>query len=337
MNKKITIKDIAKAVGCAPSMVSMAINDKKGISKELKEKILKAAKELNWSPNHGGAFLRKGTSNKILMVLPYDGLTGNITGNSGMLALLDGLIKGLEHSTYDLDIAIEIEDAQSLYPRLYQERKPAAFVFVNIAAHDWRIKWLTEQDIPFICFGQTQDPIKHNFVDFDNSLYSFEATKYLLEQNFKEIYLFASNPDYTYSRELIAGYKKAFDDYGLTFDESYILTSKTLSDMQNPEKLMEFLKQQGLKGKAFVSPTSPVTIALTHALLQENIDPYKDVAITSLVVGRTLELLAPFVKLWRQDTQVAGKKMADIITGYLSDPKKTIATHLYMPKMIERE
>lgn len=337
MNKKITIKDIAKNVGCAPSMVSMAINDKKGISKELKEKILKTAKELNWSPNHGGAFLRKGTSNKILMVLPYDGLVGNITGNSGMLALLDGLIKGLEHSSYDLDIAIEIEDVQSLYPRLYQERKPAAFVFVNIAAHDWRVKWLTEQNIPFICFGQTQDPIKHNFVDFDNSFYSYEATKYLLERKFTDIYLFASNPDYTYSRELIAGYKKAFRQYGIAVDESYILTSDTLSDMQNPEKVIEYVTKQGLKGKAFVSPTSPVTTALVHAFFQENIDPYKDVAVTSLVVARTLEFLAPFVKLWRQDTAMAGKTIADIITGYLSDPKKKITTHLYTPEIIERD
>ncbi len=334
MNKKITIKDIAKHVGCAPSMVSMAINDKKGISKELKQTILQAVKELNWSPNHGGAFLRKGTSNKILMVLPYDGLTGSIAGNSGMLALLDGLIKGLEHSNYDLDIAIEIEAVQSLYPRLYQERKPAAFVFVNIAAHDWRIKWLTQQNIPFISFGQTQDPIAHNFVDFDNSLYSFEATQYLLECGFKDIYLFASNPSYTYSRELIAGYKKAFDQYGISIDETHILTSDTLSEMQNPEALMEYLKQQGLKGKAFVSPTSPITIALIHACHKENIDPYKDVAITSLAVGRTLELLAPFVKLWRQDTAMAGKKMADIITDYLHDPNQKVISHLYPPEVL---
>ncbi len=327
--RKITIKDVAQKVGCAPSMVSMAMNNKDGISSHLKERILHVAQELNWAPNHASATLRKGVSNKILMVLPYDGLVGNINANSGMLSLMDGLIKGLEPTDFDLDITIEIEDPKKLYPRLYRERQPMAFAFVNIRHDDWRIRYLTAQKIPFISFGQTSEDIMHHFVDFDNVQYAYEATKTILKQDVSDIFLFASDMDYTYSRELRKGYQKAFMEAGKPIDERYIIHSHNLAEMQSPAILFEQIQSQDLKGKGFVSPTSSVTIWLLHQLQQQNIDPSKDVQIASIVVGKTLELLAPYVHLWRQDTQDAGHKMAQTLCEILLKPTNLYHQHIY--------
>jgi len=41
--KKITLKDIAKLVNLSPSTVSLAINNKPGLSKDTRERILRVA------------------------------------------------------------------------------------------------------------------------------------------------------------------------------------------------------------------------------------------------------------------------------------------------------
>src|SRR4030066_505801 len=51
MDKKITIKDIARIAKVSHTTVSRALNNKSRIKNETKEKILDIAKELNYRPN----------------------------------------------------------------------------------------------------------------------------------------------------------------------------------------------------------------------------------------------------------------------------------------------
>ena len=67
---KCTLADVAKACGVATYTVSRAINDKKDISKETKERILKVAKEMGYTTNVTAKNLRVGNSNTIAIV--YD-------------------------------------------------------------------------------------------------------------------------------------------------------------------------------------------------------------------------------------------------------------------------
>ncbi len=47
----VTIKDVAKALNVSVSAVSKAFNDKYDIRAETREKILKVAEEMGYSPN----------------------------------------------------------------------------------------------------------------------------------------------------------------------------------------------------------------------------------------------------------------------------------------------
>ena len=54
---RITIKDIAKSLGLSAAAVSKALNDKEDISSEIKEKVKKKAKEMNYQKNETAARL----------------------------------------------------------------------------------------------------------------------------------------------------------------------------------------------------------------------------------------------------------------------------------------
>ena len=70
MSSHITIKDIAKAMGCAPSTVSRALNNSSNISPAVREAIQRYAVEHNYRPNEFALSLRNNRSNTIGVILP---------------------------------------------------------------------------------------------------------------------------------------------------------------------------------------------------------------------------------------------------------------------------
>lgn len=75
MNKKTTIKDICAKTGFSLGTVHLALNGKTGISDETREKILQAAKELDYHPNYAAASLNR----KAKLIV---GCFPNITGDN---------------------------------------------------------------------------------------------------------------------------------------------------------------------------------------------------------------------------------------------------------------
>ena len=55
--KKATIKDVAREAGVALSTVSNAMNGSSLVTEETREKVMEAAKKLNYVPNMNGRFL----------------------------------------------------------------------------------------------------------------------------------------------------------------------------------------------------------------------------------------------------------------------------------------
>lgn len=70
LNKKITIKDIARELDLSPATVSLVLNDKPHrLSPETRKAVLEKAKELNYRPNNTAVSLKTKKSHTIGMVL----------------------------------------------------------------------------------------------------------------------------------------------------------------------------------------------------------------------------------------------------------------------------
>ena len=65
MNKRITIKDIAKISGCSANCVSRALMDASDISEKTKDKIRRIADEIGYVYNRNAASLRSGKSRTV--------------------------------------------------------------------------------------------------------------------------------------------------------------------------------------------------------------------------------------------------------------------------------
>jgi DNA-binding LacI/PurR family transcriptional regulator len=68
--KKVSIEDIAKAVGVSRGTISRAFNQRSDIKKETRERVLEVARELNYLPNSSARGLAKGCSECVGIVVP---------------------------------------------------------------------------------------------------------------------------------------------------------------------------------------------------------------------------------------------------------------------------
>src|SRR5579859_6859143 len=70
MEKKVSIKDIARHVGVSTALISYVLNNKnERVSPEMAEKIRKAAAELNYRPNLIAKSLKSGRTNTLGLIV----------------------------------------------------------------------------------------------------------------------------------------------------------------------------------------------------------------------------------------------------------------------------
>ncbi len=67
---KTTIKDVAEAAGVSVGLVSMVLNNKKGVNKHTAERIFKIAEDLKYTPNKLATALRVGYNKTIGVITP---------------------------------------------------------------------------------------------------------------------------------------------------------------------------------------------------------------------------------------------------------------------------
>lgn len=105
------IKDVARAAGVSVALVSLALNDKPGVSAETRSRVLDVAKNLGYRANQAARALRMGRSDSY----------GLIVRNLRNPFFLD-VISGLQQAAHSHDASILVMDAD------YSPEREAAYV-----------------------------------------------------------------------------------------------------------------------------------------------------------------------------------------------------------------
>lgn len=102
MNKKITVKDVAREAGVSVATVSYIMNDRKDqkISEETRKKVLQIANLLNYKPSHAAKSLATGRNNIIGIAYTY--LDSTPARNHEITLLVKELEERLHRMHYDV-------------------------------------------------------------------------------------------------------------------------------------------------------------------------------------------------------------------------------------------
>lgn len=144
--KKTTLLDIAKAVNVSKTTVSMVLNNKENnISKETKEKIFKAAKELNYIPNYLAKSLITKKSYSIGVLVPD-------IQNPFFNEMIKGMEKIAEENGYSIILCntLNSKKREAQHIRLLMSKAIDGLIIAPIDDKSESFKLLESQGIPFV-------------------------------------------------------------------------------------------------------------------------------------------------------------------------------------------
>ncbi len=224
MRSNVTMRDIANKLGVSSVTVSKALNDKDGVSEELKEKIKVLADEMGYRFNTHAKSIKDGLSYNLGIVIPE-----RFTGKTQSFYLqfyqmLTRILDGYHYSGILYILSQEDED-QLVLPRIYSEKKVDGFIILGQIGNEY-VKEIQKIDSPVIFLDFYTDQNEIDSVLTDNFFGGFEITNYLVENGHKKI-AYVGNIYATSSiQDRFLGYYKSLLEHRIELRQDYIINDR---------------------------------------------------------------------------------------------------------------
>ena len=214
-----TIKDVAQAAGVSITTVSHAINGTRRVSDELRERVLKAMKELDYRPNILARGLRLGQTETIGLIVP---------DNSNLFfAEMARTIEDVGYSSGYSVILCNSDDnveKQQSYIQVLVAKQVDGIIFISTGEPDWDLKSLADDGVQVVIVDRDVPNVRADIVLLDNEKAGYEATRYLIGLGHRRIACITGPSQLTPSAQRVDGYRRALIEAGIALDPAYTMT-----------------------------------------------------------------------------------------------------------------
>jgi LacI family transcriptional regulator len=276
MKNKATIKDIAKAANVSATAVSMALNDRPGVSRQTRQKILKVAKSLKYRPN----FIARSLISRRSFTIGF--IINDITD-----PFYPELAKGIEEYVSNLGYNMLLSNiyrdfqAEKKSIEMLRSKGVDGIILATVLKDDANILPLIEDDFPFVLINRYQmDPAlknKINYVIFDNFRGGYLGIEHLYRIGHDRIAIITGNVNTSTAIFRAEGSLKALRDYGVKIDKDLIVGGEYRRDVayEATKKLIAMANPP----TAFFAHDDYMAIGIRQALLEEGRKIPEDVAL----------------------------------------------------------
>ena len=212
---RVTSFDVAEAAGVSQSTVSRALAGDPSISEPTRQRVLEAARRLNYQIDENAARLRRGKTGTLAVVMVCRPGQDRKDLNPFYYALLGSACAAASARGYE--VLVSFQDSPENFWGHYQERRKADGLIVigtseNTAAWDY-FGGLPEGS-HWICWGAPSDAFP--WVRSDNHAGAMLATRHMLVRGYKQIVCLGSetSPQRQF-KERFDGYSAAMTSAGL--------------------------------------------------------------------------------------------------------------------------
>lgn len=212
---KPTLKTIAQMTGLAVTTISRALNNAPELAQETRDRVQKIAAEIGYLPDRAALRLKTGRTNVISLVLEPD---EQIYGFGS--AIVSGLTEALRDTAYHLVITPLFRNVSPMEPirHIVRNRMADGVIFSKAESFDERIRFLIDNDFPFISHGRSRWPEAHPWVDFDNEAYAYGAVQQLVRRGCKKVSILLPEAELTYTDHLKSGMARAASEAGIAYE-----------------------------------------------------------------------------------------------------------------------
>jgi DNA-binding LacI/PurR family transcriptional regulator len=224
----ITIKDVAKIAGVAPSTVSRVISNHPRISRKTSIKVKEIMNELGYHPNMMAKSLVSRTTHTIGIILPRP--ADELFVNFFFAEFIRGIATHAARSGYDLLMTTGASENEELdaVTRIVKGKRVDGVITLYSGPNDSIIHFLNKENFPFVLIGRSEEFPETLSVDNDNIQAAFDATNHLISQGHNCIGFVSGPKNLSITQDRLEGYYKALHKASLPMCPDWIVEGEFL-------------------------------------------------------------------------------------------------------------
>jgi LacI family transcriptional regulator len=214
----VTQKDVADRAGVSPTTVSHVINETRFVSQELRERVHRAMRQLDYKPNAIAQSLRRRKTHQIGVIVP-----------DIAYPFLAEITRGIEDKAFQMGYNAILcashgdVDREGACFDLVRTKQVDGLILVGAGEASARFRWLIEQGTPLVLCNRESRDIDVGTIVADNAGAGYQATQHLSALGHWRIACIAGPQELWTSRERVEGYKRALDEGDVLFDEELVV------------------------------------------------------------------------------------------------------------------
>ncbi|MFC2091652.1 LacI family DNA-binding transcriptional regulator [Elusimicrobiota bacterium] len=309
MNRKVSIRDIAKEADVSISTVSRVVNGHEYIDEETRKKVQKVIDKYNYTPHFFGRALSKRTSESIGLITPLHFSPSSFYFTEIFKGIVD------EAGSKDYSVIIPPYHSQD-YLKLFIERRIDGAVFLAPPVDDQNIEVLAERELPFVLINSFINGAPR--VDIDNTVAAKKMLSYLKELGHSDIAIITGYMKSPNARDRFNAYESFMKESGYAIKDGRVIIGDFQMEKAFNEIKKLFSSREDLPTAIFACNDS-MAIGAIRAFKELDIRVPEKVSVAGFDDTDLSKLYSPSVTTIRQPFeemgQAAGRLLIDILQG----------------------
>ncbi|WP_126244990.1 LacI family DNA-binding transcriptional regulator [Chitinophaga rhizosphaerae] len=331
---KITIYDIAQALGLSASTVSRALQNNPLINEETRTKVQDAATNMGYVPNWIASSLRKKRSNILGLIVPRTSMYFQSTAISGIQHEAHKYGFSIVIGQSDETVAMEKELAHTFFSLRVDGLLAASSMFTTNIDH---FSPFIKNNIPLVFYDRVPQDFPGYTITGDDFKGGFLATEHLIKQGCKKIAHFSGQLTCNLYQQRLAGYKAALAKYRIPYDESLLYVHNLTLDAGAEAA------RQIFAGKVLPDGLFAANDASAVAFIQEARKVGIEIPGKIKVVGYSNDLssriISPSLTTIEQSGYKMGEKAVETLVQLINKEEKIkiVKNYVFEVELIQRE
>lgn len=318
----VTIRDVAKLARVSISTASRALNNSGPVKGETKARVLKAAKEINYTPNAIARGLVTRKTGNIGFLLPASVKDG--TSNPFYSRVFEGIEAETRERNYHLIFSILDENQEDL-PRMVKEKNIDGVIFASKVSERFILQ-LEEEGITLVLVDHAIEQGNVDSVVIDNFNGACKMVNHLLKLGHRRIGFLRGPQDRPSFIQRLEGYKETLRKAGLEYDKKIVWEADL--DFNDAYKVMKKkIKIQPFPTAIFAT-TDIVALAAAKVIREEGLRIPEDVSLAGfddILQARQAHPPLTTIRVFKREMgRITVRKLFENINGITKKPSQTV-------------
>lgn len=213
--RRPTLRDIAERVGVSEAAASFALNGKPGVSEATRQRVLQAAKALNWAPHHAARALTGAGTATVGLVIARS--AQDVGSELFFHRLMTGMQAVLSRRQYALLLQVvdSVDEEIAVYHTWKRENRVDGVVLVDLRRNDPRPEAVAELELPALIAGGPDPAGVVPSVSIDDAAAMASIMRHLKETGHERVAYLSGSITLLHVHRRIESFLRASADLGI--------------------------------------------------------------------------------------------------------------------------